>query len=715
MNSPFNEAKYNALLNGLEISEVKLSEVLKGDASLRIDSEFFRKHLLLNQKLLENANASRLKTNLHSLRSFGAYSLCNKIKFIPEGIPFIRCMDMRDGTVDFSKAQQIDTRSNELLWKSEIKQGTVLLSMSGSIGNVALATNNWNYPVNSNQDIAKIWLTRDMSPAYLYAFFLSKHGKAQLERFKVGSVQQHVFMWQIENLLIPGFSNQFEKSLENIVKKAEKCKLHSTIIFSQAEQTLLNLIELNFLASENVSVKPFSSSFATSGRLDAEFYQPKYDELFARIYANSEYVKTIEEMETFNARGLQPIYAEEGTLDIINSRHILEDGLDYNNFEKAESSCWKKQKRARVQRNDILVYTTGANIGRSQPYLSDEPALASNHVNILRIKFEDPIYVAFVMNSLIGRMQTERLSAGTAQAELYPKDISQFIIPFVSKKMQNEIVCSILEARDKKAESRDLLEKARRAVEIAIEQGEEAAMAYLEGRKYVEQTISNDLAGKAPYFSVAAARKWLSEQKLSYKPETVNTYLSRQMRAGKIFDAGRGWYSSIEKSYQLDTAPVQKLVDTLTQEFPLLDFACWSTAQLNEMLRHQLARHVQLVYVERDAIQSVASWLRGYGYHTFANPGKQEIAKSFSVEDNTVIVLPLTTESPCKDGVATIEKIVVDVLADLSIFDITNIPELIKGAQNVIRSYRIDISILKRYATRRKTDVQSILKGVTIH
>ena len=161
-------------------------------------------------------------------------------------------------------------------------------------------------------------------------------------------------------------------------------------------------------------------------------------------------------------------------------KHILEHDLNYDGFEKTCESNWKKQKKARVKRGDILTYTTGANIGRTACYSISKPALASNHVNILRIRNENPEYVAFVMNSLIGRLQTERLSAGSAQAELYPKDIEKYLIPFTEEKTQQEIVASIKESRALKAQSKHLLECAKRAVELAIEQDEQAALEWLE-------------------------------------------------------------------------------------------------------------------------------------------------------------------------------------------------------------------------------------------
>ena len=220
---------------------------------------------------------------------------------------------------------------------------------------------------------------------------------------------------------------------------------------------------------------------------------------------------------------------------------------------------------------------------------------------------------------------------------------------------------------------------------------------------------------QAPYFSIHALREYLAGQKLSYAPDTIKVYLSQLKKEGIVFNAGRGWYSSIVEPYRLDTAPVEKLVGKLEAAFPLLDFACWSTAQLNEMLRHQLAKHVQFAYVERDAIDSVADWLRSKGYHTYANPGKQEIQKSFSIEGNTVVVLPLTSESPHQDGFANIEKVMVDVLADASAFSIINVAEFSEGASTLMRKYRVDISILERYSNRRKTDISNLLNSTLIN
>lgn len=237
----------------------------------------------------------------------------------------------------------------------------------------------------------------------------------------------------------------------------------------------------------------------------------------------------------------------------------------------------------------------------------------------------------------------------------------------------------------------------------------------IELKSFLREVCLPDLKAKYPYFTAENIRAYLDRSGVTWNAATLNRYMVERTSGGFVFDAGRGWYSSIAKPYQLDTVPVEKLVGELKLAFPLLDFACWSTEQLNEMLRHQLAKHVQFAYVERDAIDSVADWLKGHGYKTYANPGKQEIKRTFSIEGKTVVVLPLTTKTTHQGGFAVIEKIMVDVLADTEPFSIINIPEFIDGASDVIKSQRIDMSELMKYSTRRKTDISSLINSLVIH
>ena len=455
-------------MKGLEVSEVKWSYVKSQSDVVRFDSYYYAKEFLSDENIIARQDNQSLKELKADLLSFGAYSLNNFVEYKESGIPFIRGVNMKDGVLDFSDTLYIDETAHKLLWKSEVKPNTILLSMSGTIGDVAIAMPEYKYPMNSNQDIAKITLNDGLNPYYLYAFLRSKYGQNFLKREARGSVQQHVFLSQMENIRVPLLTADFQQKIETLVKSAHAKLAESKSLYAQAEDTLLCELGLKDWQPKNkaVSIKSFSD-FASSGRLDAEYYQSKYDEIEERIKAVP--YKTIAELQTFNARGVQPDYISDGTVSVVNSKHILENGLDYDNFEKTTTDFLKQNERATIKENDILIYTTGANIGRAQPYLLSELAVASNHVNILRLDGINPLYAAFVLNSKIGRLQTEKMCTGSAQAELYPSDIEKFLIPILPSETQNQIAKLIQTSFALRQESKRLLESAKLAVEREIE------------------------------------------------------------------------------------------------------------------------------------------------------------------------------------------------------------------------------------------------------
>ena len=111
-----------------------------------------------------------------SIVSFGAYALTNFIEWQDDGIPFIVAENIREGFISYEGARHITNKTDEILKKSRIQEEQVLLSMSGSVGNAAVA---YKIPpkLNSNQDIVKIKLKGKLSPYSLAAFLNSKYGR----------------------------------------------------------------------------------------------------------------------------------------------------------------------------------------------------------------------------------------------------------------------------------------------------------------------------------------------------------------------------------------------------------------------------------------------------------------------------------------------------------------------------------------------------------
>lgn len=467
------------MLEGLEISEINFSQTLN-NKDFRTDSDFWTKAPKHNELLKYTPIGSILKES--------QYGISIEMNENGVGYPIYRMNEIHNMLCDFDVNKCADIGDYEFKMFS-LNDRDVLFNRTNSyewVGRTGLFRKQKgkdfifaSYLVRFVPDATKVL------PEYLVAFLSSKYGIWDIRRRARHSINQtNVNPEEVKAIEIPLLSYSIQKCLRICFDQATEYLLNAKEHYEQADSLLLNALNLAGFSptTKNSNTKSLRESFGISGRLDAEYYQPKFDEIEEIIRNNSEYFKRIEEIQAYNSRGLQPEYFEHGDLDVINSKHILEDHLDYDNFEKTSIVYWDSQSKARVFQDDILVYTTGANIGRTNIYQSARKALASNHVNILRIKGEDPYYVAFVMNTFIGRMQTDKLSAGSAQSELYPKDIAQFLIPFVAQETQQQIRDKVISSLALKKQSTTLLEVAKRAVEIAIEQNEQAALDFIAAR-----------------------------------------------------------------------------------------------------------------------------------------------------------------------------------------------------------------------------------------
>ncbi len=463
------------MLEGLEIKEVSISELFE---PLRIDAETYQPFYMD----IEDAVTSLDYVELGSLSKVfkkGIFDIKSDT-YTDSGIPFVRISNLKNMSIDESDIIYIPESENSKNLNTFLSKGDLILSKTA----VPAASIVQLDHCNTSQDTVAIKLHEDadVKSSFLVTFLNSKYGFFQMKRWFTGNVQMHLNLTDAKGLYVPILSKNFQSTIDKIIWKSFELKDNYKQIYFEAEQLLLEEVGLNNFqpSQESTNIKSFDESFGLHGRLDAEFYQKKYDQLYENIQNYGSYER-IKDIRTDNYRGVQPVYTEDGMLDIVNSKHILENTLDYDNFEKTDIKYWEIKKKARISKFDILTYTTGANIGRTQVYLSENKALASNHVNILRLKEEyDAVYVGFVMNSFIGRMQTQQLSAGSAQAELYPKDVDNFLIPIVKPSIQQKISDFIESFIAMKKRSEHLLDVSKRAVEIAIEKSEDEALFFIE-------------------------------------------------------------------------------------------------------------------------------------------------------------------------------------------------------------------------------------------
>ena len=116
-------------------------------------------------------------------------------------------------------------------------------------------------------------------------------------------------------------------------------------------------------------------------------------------------------------------------------------------------------------------------------HLRQRPEKMIPSSGILRLKSKtDKVgneYLTLVFNSILAQEQVNRDVGGSVILHWRPDQVAGTVIPILQQEKQTEIEQKVVESFNLRKHAKDLLEHAKRAVEIAIEQDEQAAIDWL--------------------------------------------------------------------------------------------------------------------------------------------------------------------------------------------------------------------------------------------
>ncbi len=461
MSSPFNEEKYNRLLKGLEISEIKYSQL---NTEHRIDAEYFLKRILANIKKLSNYgtfNIGSIATVTDGIHTSIDYSDNSSINLISATSP-------KDNVFDLSRAAFISEKAHAANPRTALRNNDVIISTVGTIGNCAVVDDSI-LPANSDRHVGIIRINTDFSPYTLSTFLLSKYGRTQTLRESTGNVQLNLFIYKLREINIPNFSKIFQNQIDTLVKTALTKLQHSNAIYQEAESSLLSELRLSAWRpnKKSINVKTFNNSYSVSGRLDAEYYQPKYDELFS-ILANYD-CNNINEIAHLK-KSVEPgsgAYCNSG-IPFVRVSDITKFGIETPDIFLSPDEY--NLNELRPLKNTILLSKDGS-VGIAYKVREDLNCITSGALLHLTVFNEDydPDYLTLVLNSVIVQMQAERDSNGAIIQHWKPSEIGQVIIPKLPKPVQQNIALKIQESFKLREESQIMLDEAKRMVENEIE------------------------------------------------------------------------------------------------------------------------------------------------------------------------------------------------------------------------------------------------------
>lgn len=467
-------------MDGLEAVELKLSEVLIDNETKRFDSEYFKKEFLTFINTLKKLNHSRLES-ITDVK--GGKRLPLGEEFSDEGIPYIRAEDNKKGFVNTENSPYISFKLHKQLKSYQTQYNDILLTIVGnSIGDVGIVKFNLER-CNLTENCAKIInLHFCLNPNYLFIFLNSQFGQMQIKREKVGTAQPKLSIERIRRFIIPIFSNNFQLQIENLVKTSYEKLEGSKSLYKQAEELLLKELDLvDFKPSEeNIAIKSFRESFLSTGRLDSEYYQPKYDELIEHIKKTKfDKLSNIVNIKKSIEPGSEA-YQEEG-IPFIRVSNVTKFGITNTEIHLSKNLFSDNDIKKLYPVKDTILLSKDGTVGIAYKIKNEAEIITSSALLHLSIKREDVTseYLTLILNSLIVQLQAQRDAGGSVIQHWKPSEIEEILIPIIDLSIQIKIEEKIKKSFELKETSKQLLDLAKRAVEIAIEKDEDEAMEFI--------------------------------------------------------------------------------------------------------------------------------------------------------------------------------------------------------------------------------------------
>ena len=443
---------------------------------MRLDAEFFHPDYLKVQNQLKKISSHRLIDFQVKIR----HPKEIKRNYVDDGVLFLRAQNVRPLSIDLtSNPVYISEEDAERLKENTIHYKDILITRSGAnAGQCAIYLEN-SYAISSSHTF--ILKSGNLNPFFLTIFLNSRYGKTLIERGKYGSSQPEIappFLCQIP---MPVW-NDLPSVIEKIYLQSKDLTELSKARYIEAQTLLLAELGLADWQPEHqlAFVKNLSDT-ESPGRIDADYFQPKYDEIVNAIKNYAGGWDTLENLATLKK------CVEVGSKEYIESGIPFVRVSNLSPYEITQEKYISEELYAELTehqpKHGEILLSKDATPGIAY-YLREVPKKMIPAGGILRLESKtDKIrneYLTLVLNSVLTQQQVKRDVGGSVILHWRPDQVAGTVIPILHQEKQVEIEQKVIESFNGRKHAKAFLEHAKHAVEIAIEQDEQAAIDWLE-------------------------------------------------------------------------------------------------------------------------------------------------------------------------------------------------------------------------------------------
>jgi len=317
--------------------------------------------------------------------------------------------------------------------------------------------------------LIKLRLTPQILPDYLNMFLNSSFGIKQIKKFRRRAVNQaNVNAEELKQIKIAVLPLDSQKKIQLLCDESWNSFEQSKILYSQAEVLLLEELGLrDFKPDEDLSYVVNLNDVKSAHRMDAEYFQPKYNKLLEKLRLKKAkplvvFISTYSTGFPFESYN----YKNEG-IPLIRINNIRKGYLDLSDVAYLAEEDYLLAPQDITKPGDIVLSMSGT-IGATAIIPDDIPKSSINQ-RILRFtpKGIDKYYLTLVLNTIIGEYQLARIGTGGVQTNISYKDIKEILIPPIED-IQQKIADLVHRSHEARTKAKELLEEAKQKVEKMI-------------------------------------------------------------------------------------------------------------------------------------------------------------------------------------------------------------------------------------------------------
>ena len=388
-------------------------------------------------------------------------------------LPFLRVADV-DSTIDFENCTHIPAELCERFpTLSRVRPGDIVFTKGGSVARIGLVT----HEAAVSRDL--IFLNSSHLPEtdyyFLYLYFRTGFFNRMLVRSSSQTAQPHLTITLVRNLPVFTASDALKIKCVELLKNSGAEQGLAVQSLKDAEQILLQALGLDtWQPPEPLTYVRRASEVAAAGRFDSEFFAPRTLQLLAKLGAGGRTIRDVAppRHEEFKAAG------SAGEFDYIEIGSLRGDGT----VGSERLPCVDAPSRAtwHVREGDVVTSTVRPNRRLSALITPEQNGFVSSSGFVVLQPKAVPAEVLLTYLRLPPVCEVMDLHTS---ASLYPTisetDLLKLPFPKLDAKVCDQVTAAVRAAHTARREAQSLLARAQRAVEVAIEQGEPAALQLL--------------------------------------------------------------------------------------------------------------------------------------------------------------------------------------------------------------------------------------------